>query len=80
MRMILFLPAVVATLGAVFLVVVFAGIPAASSTEYLNAGQPDAAAADGDLVVLGGVNSGQRRRLGTRSPRGSEMEAAGYMS
>ena len=58
MRMILFLPAVVATLGAVFLVVVFAGIPAASSTEYLNAGQPDAAAADGDLVVLGGVTPG----------------------
>ncbi|MCZ6707328.1 MAG: hypothetical protein O7A71_05200 [Chloroflexi bacterium] len=58
MRMILFLPAVVATLGAVFLVVVFAGIPAASSTEYLNADQLDAAAADGDLVVLGGVAAG----------------------
>lgn len=58
MRMILFLPAVVATLGAVFVVVVFAGIPAASSTEYLNADQEDAAAVDGDLVVLGGVAPG----------------------
>ncbi len=58
MRMILFLPAVVATLGAMFLVVVFAGIPAASSTEYLNADQLDAAAADGDLVVLGRVAAG----------------------
>ena len=58
MRMILFLPALVATLGAVFLVVVFGGIPAASSTEYLNADQLDAAAADGDLVVLGGVAPG----------------------
>ena len=56
--MILFLPAVVATLGAVFVVVVFGGIPAASSTEYLNADQLDAAAADGDLVVLGGVAAG----------------------
>ncbi len=58
MQRLIVLPAVLATLGALVLGVVFGIIPALSNTDYLNVNGVAPGASDGDLVILGDVSRG----------------------
>jgi len=58
MQRLILLPAVLATLGALVLGVVFGIIPALSTTDYLNVNGVAPGASDGDLVILGDVSLG----------------------
>ncbi len=58
MQRLIAIPAVLATVGAIALGVVFGLIPAFSTTDYLNVSGVAPGASDGDLAILGEVSPG----------------------